>query len=98
MMFAIPDPQYWQFCAELAGTQSLVNQIDSKAAIDIIGGLRDVDMLKDKIVLKFVNKLSNDLDDMSVDALTEYLTILNSEESKDAHNFQKLDKNLGEKI
>ena len=55
-------------------------------------------MLKDEIVLKFVNKLSNDLDDMSVDALTEYLTILNSEESKDAHNFQKLDKNLGAKI
>jgi len=55
-------------------------------------------MLKDEIVLKFVNKLSNDLDDMSVDALTEYLTILNSEESKDAHSFQKLDKNLGAKI
>lgn len=87
MMFAIPDPQYWQFCTELAGTRSLVNQINSKEAIDIIGGLRDVDMLKDEIVLKFVNKLSKDLNEMSVDSLTEYLTILNSEESKDAHNF-----------
>lgn len=92
MMFAIPDPQYWKFCCELASSQSMIDQIKSKEAIDIMGSLRDLDMLKDDLTIKYCEKLSSDLDSMTIESLTDYLTIMNSEESKEAHlKAQQLD-------
>ena len=63
----------------------MIDQVASKEAIDIMGSLRDLDMLKDDLVIKYCEKLKGDLDQMSIESLTDYLTIINSEESKDAH-------------
>lgn len=88
-MFAIPDPQYWDFCYELASNQAMIDQIKSKEAIDIMGNLKDLDILKDELVLKYCEKLSNEIDEMSVEQVTDFLTIFNCEESKFAHQQAK---------
>ena len=50
-----------------------------------MGNLKDLDILKDELVLKYCEKLSKEIDQMSVEQVTDFLTIFNSEESKFAH-------------
>ena len=50
-----------------------------------MGCLRDLELLKDDLIIKYCEKLSKDVDSMSVEALTDFLMIFNSEESQIAH-------------